>query len=138
MSSLQNAIELRNASRKNMNQYKIGSKKWLMAEEDLEFWSNKVDEMSAIHPGFYLKRDYLTPLKKTPHWLAKKLNVPVSRINDIVLGRRGITADTALRLAAFFGHGALMWLNLQAMYDLKVARQKSEAQILGMIEPLKG
>ena len=92
--------------------------------------------MRAVHPGEILREDYLGPLEMTPNWLSKKLHVPASRLNDIVLERRGVTADTALRLAAFFGGDAQTWLNLQAMYDLRVAEQENAKRIAVEVQPL--
>ena len=80
--------------------------------------------MRPVHPGEVLNEDYLKPLKMSANALAKALLVPASRINDIVLERRGVTADTALRLQKFFGSDAQGWLNLQSAYDLKVAERE--------------
>ena len=77
--------------------------------------------MRPIHPGEVLREDYLKPMDMSANALAKQLHVPASRINDIVLERRGITADTALRLSRFFGTDPQSWLNLQTAYDLRVA-----------------
>jgi addiction module HigA family antidote len=80
--------------------------------------------MRAIHPGEILREEYLRPFNLTAHALAKVLKVPPSRINDIVLERRGVTPETALRLARFFGGDPQSWLNLQLLYDLKVAEKQ--------------
>ena len=77
--------------------------------------------MRPVHPGEILREDYLAPLGMTATALAKSLNVPAARINDIVRERRAVTADTAMRLARYFGGDARSWLNLQAAYDLRVA-----------------
>lgn len=77
--------------------------------------------MRSVHPGEILREDYLVSLKMSANALAKALNVPAPRINDIVRERRGISADTAMRLARYFGGDARSWLNLQAAYDLRVA-----------------
>jgi addiction module HigA family antidote len=74
--------------------------------------------MRPIHPGEILKEDFLKPAGLSVNALAKALHVPTPRINDIVLERRGITADTAMRLARYFGSDAQSWLNLQTIYDL--------------------
>lgn len=92
--------------------------------------------MRPIHPGEILLEDYLLPLAMTPHALAKALQVTPTRINDIVKQRRGITADTALRLARYFGGDAQSWLNLQQAYDLKMASNDALAQVLQKIKPL--
>jgi len=92
--------------------------------------------MRPIHPGEILKEDYLVSLELTPNALAKALHVPASRINDIVLERRAITPDTALRLARYFGNDAQSWINLQSAYDLKMAIQKQGEEINKSISPL--
>ena len=74
-----------------------------------------------MHPGEVLLEDFLTPLGLTQYRLAKGLSVPPRRINEIVHGKRAITADTALRLARFFGTDAQSWLNLQSHYDMEKA-----------------
>ncbi|MEZ7871262.1 MAG: HigA family addiction module antitoxin [Brachymonas denitrificans] len=92
--------------------------------------------MRPIHPGEILREDYLKPLGMSANALARHLHVPASRINDIVLERRGISADTALRLRRFFGGDAQSWLNLQTMYDLRVAESASAAVIAREVAPL--
>ncbi len=77
--------------------------------------------MRPLHPGEVLREDYLIPLGLTASALAKALNVPAPRINDIVREKRGLSADTAMRLARYFGGDARSWLNLQAAYDLRVS-----------------
>lgn len=85
--------------------------------------------MRPIHPGAILRQEYLEAYRLSANALAKLLKVPPSRINDIVLERRGITPDTALRLARFFGGDPQSWLNLQLAYDLKVASRESAKAI---------
>lgn len=92
--------------------------------------------MRPIHPGEVLREDYLLPLSLSVNALAKRLRIPASRINDIVLERRGVSADTALRLAHFFGGDAQSWLNLQTQYDLRVAELDNASKIAQEIEPL--
>jgi antitoxin HigA-1 len=92
--------------------------------------------MRPIHPGEVLREDYLKPLNLSVNSLAKQLNVPTSRMNDIVLERRGISADTALRLSRYFGGDAQTWLNLQSIYDLKIALKANARAIERDIEPL--
>ena len=75
-----------------------------------------------IHPGEILREEFLKPLKMTAYELAKQLHVPAPRINDIVLGKRGITADTAVRLARFFGTSEQFWMSLQNTYEVRRAR----------------
>jgi addiction module HigA family antidote len=92
--------------------------------------------MRPVHPGEVLREDYLVPLSMSANALSKRLHIPASRINDIVLERRGVSADTALRLAQFFGGQAQSWLNLQTQYDLRVAEIDKAALIAFEIEPL--
>jgi addiction module HigA family antidote len=80
--------------------------------------------LPPIHPGEILREEFLVPLAITANALALALKVPASRINDIVLERRAITPDTALRLARYFGTTADFWLNLQTAYDLRLAKQQ--------------
>jgi addiction module HigA family antidote len=75
--------------------------------------------MRPVHPGEILREDYLKELGMSANALARALNVPAPRINDIVRERRGITADTALRLARYFGGDARSWMNLQTAYELR-------------------
>ena len=94
--------------------------------------------MPPVHPGAVLREDYLKPLELSANALAKALHVPASRINDIVLERRGVTADTALRLARYFGGeetDAQGWLNLQATYDLKKAAAAHAREIAKEVQP---
>jgi addiction module HigA family antidote len=91
--------------------------------------------MPPIHPGEILAEDYLTPLGVTQHRVAVAIGVPPRRINEIVHGKRRISADTALRLARYFGTSERFWLNLQARYDLEVERDRL-APILDEIQPL--
>ena len=80
--------------------------------------------LTPIHPGEVLLEEFLGPLGISQYRLAKETGVPPRRINEIVLGKRAVSADTALRLARFFGTSELFWLNLQARYDLDVQRTK--------------
>lgn len=79
-----------------------------------------VSNLPPIHPGEILRDLYLDPLEMTPYALAKKLNVPRTRIERIVAQKTGITSDTALRLAKFFKTSPEFWLNLQNSFDLKI------------------
>ena len=79
---------------------------------------------AAIHPGEILRQDFLEPLGVSQYRLAKSISVPPRRINEVVLGKRGISAETALRLARFFGTTERFWLNLQTRYDLEVERDR--------------
>ena len=94
--------------------------------------------MRAIHPGEILREEYLAPLGMSANALAKGLNVTAARVNDIVRERRGVTADTALRLATFFGGDAQSWMNLQLAYDLKVAEQQKLKTIRKEVAPYAG
>jgi len=80
--------------------------------------------LAPVHPGDVLAEEFMQPLGITQYRLAKETEVPPRRINEIVQGHRAITADTALRLAKFFGTSEMFWLNLQARYDLDVQRAK--------------
>jgi len=84
--------------------------------------------VTAIHPGEHLAEE-LDELEMSAAELARRLNVPTNRITEILNGRRAITGDTALRLAHFFGTTAEFWLNLQSLYEIRVARQKSGKSI---------
>ena len=91
--------------------------------------------MSPIHPGEVLMQEYLEPLGVTQHRLALAIGVPPRRINEIVHGKRRISADTALRLARYFGTTERFWLNLQGRHDLEVERDRL-ALTLQEIQPL--
>jgi len=91
--------------------------------------------MRPVHPGEILREDFLIPLSMSANALAKALNVPAPRINDIVRERRGVTADTAMRLARYFGGDARSWMNLQAAYDLRVAEIENAKRIEREIVP---
>ncbi len=81
-------------------------------------------KLHSVHPGEVLLEEFLKPMELSQNRLALNIGVPARRINEIVLGKRNITADTALRLARFFGVSAEFWLGLQAQYDLDVAAEK--------------
>lgn len=91
--------------------------------------------MRPVHPGEVLREDYLRPRNMSANALAKALNVPAPRINDVVRERRGITADTAMRLARYFGGDARSWLNLQAAYDLRMAERANAKRIEREVTP---
>ena len=91
--------------------------------------------MRPIHPGEILREDFLKPLQMSANALSKALHVPAGRVNDIVLERRGVTPDTPLRLARYFGGDAQSWLNLQQSYDLKLTQKQKAKQIEAEIEP---
>jgi addiction module HigA family antidote len=97
----------------------------------------KTKTMPPIHPGETLREDFLKPLGLTANRLAAELFVPVTRVNDIVRGRRAITADTALRLARYFGTTPQFWINLQSNYDLELAQDARGAEISSRVWPLE-
>lgn len=90
--------------------------------------------LAPIHPGEVLLEDFLRPLELTQYRLAKSLSVPARRINEIVLGKRAITADTALRLGRFFGTSERFWLNLQTSYDLELERDRLRGRLSQEVE----
>ena len=92
-----------------------------------------VNRMRPVHPGEILRKDYLEPLGMSANALSVALSVPATRIHEIVNERRGVSADTAERLARYFGGDAVSSLNLQAMYDLKTL--STRAEILRRVEP---
>ena len=89
---------------------------------------------TPIHPGEILREDFLLPLALSEYRLAKDIGVPPRRINEIVKGRRAVTADTALRLERYFGWPAEVWLNLQAHHDQQLAKESMQAT-LAKIQP---
>lgn len=94
------------------------------------------DKLPPVHPGEILMEDFLEEMGITQHKLAVTIGVPPRRINEIVHGKRAVTADTALRLAKFFGMSPQFWLGLQTQYDLDVAEDKILAEI-ERIQPLQ-
>jgi addiction module HigA family antidote len=91
--------------------------------------------LPPIHPGEILREDFMQPLSLSMNKLALDLHVPVTRIAEIVHERRGITPDTALRLARYFNTSARFWLNLQAAYDLEVAEDELAREIAREVRP---
>ena len=85
--------------------------------------------MPPIHPGEVLMEEYLEPLGITQHRLAIAIGVPPRRINEIVHGKRAITADTALRLSRALGLSDMFWINMQAHYDAEIAREQLAAEL---------
>jgi antitoxin HigA-1 len=92
--------------------------------------------MPPIHPGEILQEEYLNPLSVSQYRLARAIDVSPRRINEIVHGKRGISADTALRLARYFATSERFWLNLQNRYDIEIERDRLSA-ILDEITPLQ-
>jgi addiction module HigA family antidote len=82
-----------------------------------------------------LREEFLVPLEMSAHALSQSIHVPATRVNDFVNGRRGITADTALRLARYFGNSPEFWLNLQAAYGLRAAEREAAARIEREVVP---
>ena len=93
------------------------------------------NNMRPIHPGEILREEYLDPAGLSVNALAIRLRVPATRLHEIVKERRGITADTAMRLARFFGGDAQSWLNLQAAYELRLAETLHADEIREDIKP---
>lgn len=91
--------------------------------------------MRPVHPGEVLREDFLSPLGLSANALARALHVTPTRINDIVRERRGVSADTALRLARYFGGDAQSWLNLQTAYDLRTAEIEAGKAIKTEVRP---
>jgi antitoxin HigA-1 len=93
--------------------------------------------LTPITPGEILLEEFLIPLGISQNQLSRDIDVPVSRVSAIVKGERAITADTALRLAAFFGSSPEMWMNLQSEYDLRVAKRTNGDVIGARVRPLQ-
>jgi antitoxin HigA-1 len=92
--------------------------------------------LAPVHPGEILLEEFLQPLGLTQYRIAKSISVPPRRINEIVHGTRAITADTALRLARFFGTSERFWMNLQTGYDLELERDRLEGRLEREVEIL--
>ncbi|MAF03154.1 MULTISPECIES: HigA family addiction module antitoxin [unclassified Herbaspirillum] len=99
--------------------------------------SSPSNRMRPIHPGEILREEFLAPINLSANALAIALHVPATRIGEIVNERRGVSPDTALRLARFFGGDAQSWLNLQMTYDLKIAQRDHGARIEQEVRPLE-
>ncbi|MDQ1638589.1 MAG: antitoxin HigA [Pyrinomonadaceae bacterium] len=97
----------------------------------------KNNGMPPIHPGEILKEDLMKPLGLTVKGLARELRVPVTRMSEIVNGRRALNADAALRLSRYFGSTPEFWINLQAAYDLRVTIHSSASRIEREVRPRK-
>ncbi len=93
--------------------------------------------LPPVHPGEVLLEDFMKPLGLSQYRLARDIGVPALRISQIVRGKRSITADTALRLARYFGTSAAVWLRLQARYDLEVAEPRLAKRIKREVKVLK-
>jgi addiction module HigA family antidote len=97
----------------------------------------KNEKLTPIHPGEILREEFLEPMGISQYRLAKDISVPPRRINEIVHGKRSITADTALRLGRFFGMSAQFWLNLQTRYDLEVTEDLLEDRLAEEVHALE-
>ncbi len=97
--------------------------------------SRKNNGMPPVHPGEILKEDLMKPLGLTVKGLARELRVPVSRMSEIVNGRRAINADAALRLSRYFGNTPEFWINLQTAYDLRITIHSSASRIEREVRP---
>jgi antitoxin HigA-1 len=91
--------------------------------------------LPSVHPGEMLKYEFLVPLGLSINQLARDLSIPVTRVSEIVNERRGITADTALRLSRYFGTTPQFWINLQTAYELEIAERSSGDEIYQRIRP---
>ena len=91
---------------------------------------------APIHPGEILLEEFLKPMNISQYQLAKDISVPARRINEIVLGKRSISADTALRLSRYFRLSERFWLNLQSVYDLEVEKDRLEGRIESEVKVL--
>lgn len=98
----------------------------------------KQAKLPPVHPGEVLLADFLEPFGLSQYRLAHDANVPPRRINEIVHGKRAVTADTALRLARYFGTSERFWLNLQARYDLEVERDRLGPRLESEVVPHRG
>ena len=94
-------------------------------------------KLRPVHPGEMLREEFMKPLGLTMNKLAMDLRVPVTRIGDILHARRGITADTALRLARYFRNTPEFWMNLQTWYELESAKDERQAQISRDVTPIE-
>lgn len=92
-------------------------------------------DFPPVHPGEILLEEFLKPMGISQYHLSASIHVPARRINEIVLAKRGITADTALRLSRFFGNSAQFWMNLQTRYELESARDISASSIEQEVRP---
>jgi len=99
--------------------------------------SGRLSKHKPVHPGEILELEFLGPMGLSKYRLAKETGMPADRVGKIIQGVRGITADTALRLARFFGTSAAFWMNLQARYDLETVLQDSGRRIERRVKPWK-
>ena len=93
-------------------------------------------KLPPIHPGEILLEEFLKPMSISQYRLSKDIGVPPRRINEIVHGKRSITADTALRLARYFGTSERFWMNLQSRYDLELEKDKLGRRLIDEVQPI--
>src|SRR5215470_3887948 len=105
------------------------AKYFSLTEDKMANTKRVQQKLPPIHPGEILREDFMKPLRLTAHRLAMALRVPATRITEIVHERRGITADTAIRLGRYFKTTPRFWLNLQTTYDLEMVEDQTLAQI---------
>ncbi len=96
-----------------------------------------VKELAPIHPGEILMHEFLEPMGISQYRVAKDISVPPRRINEIVHGKRGISADTALRLSRYFGMSERFWLNLQAVFDLEIGKDRLQGRLADEVKVLR-
>ncbi len=96
-----------------------------------------VKELAPIHPGEILMHEFLEPMGISQYRVAKDISVPPRRINEIVHGKRGISADTALRLSRYFGMSERFWLNLQAAFDLEIGKDRLQGRLADEVKVLR-
>lgn len=96
------------------------------------------DRLAPVHPGDVLLHEFIEPMGISQYRVAKDTGVSPRRINEIVHGRRAVTADTALRLALFFGTTPEFWMNLQSLYELETARDRAGDEIAEVVRPFQG
>ena len=94
-------------------------------------------KIPPIHPGEILLEEFLNPLSISQYRISKEIHVPARRVNEIVHGKRSITADTALRLAKYFGNSAQFWMNLQTRFDLEIQNDEIRHELNKNIKPFK-
>ncbi len=95
------------------------------------------EKLAPVHPGEVLQEEFLKPMQISQNKLALAIRVPAPRISEIVRGKRGISADTALRLGRFFRMSPQFWMNLQAQYDLAITQDENSTQIDKEVQPLE-
>jgi addiction module HigA family antidote len=137
MPSVKEDAAITKAARSDPDSLPFSEREWKKVKPQVHVARSKsMSGMRAIHPGEVLREEFLLPMGLTANALAIALQVPAPRINDVAREKRGISADTALRLARYFGTSAEFWMGLQADYDLKTSAQDLKA-VLKRIHPRK-